>query len=269
MDEDTFWLSTKQDGECLVWTRGKGNGYGYCLFDGRYGTAHRASFRIQMGRWPNGVLHHLCGNRACVRLAHLQEVTAKEHAYIHFGSRTYCPRGHPYEGNNLITANGHRECRQCGRDRGREYMRKKRAREREERGPVMPKTHCKHGHEFNEKNTRWYLGTNRAPRRFCRACDRAAVRRNTLSCPRVAQKVGRPDLIRAAPPLLTEGFLIALRAAQAAPKNNKEAQMNKFQRRRFWALIAIALIVCIVVGWAAIVDAIIVGAITALLGKAE
>ena len=81
--------------------------------------------------------------------------------------------------------------------------------------------------------------------------------------------MGRPDLIRAAPPLLTEGFLIALRAAQAAPKNNKEAQMNKFQRRRFWALIAIALIVCIVVGWAAIVDAIIVGAITALLGKAE
>lgn len=37
------------------------------------------------------------------------------------------------------------------------------------------KTHCKNGHEFNEKNTRYYIDKkkqrNNIPRRRCRACD--------------------------------------------------------------------------------------------------
>lgn len=44
------------------------------------------------------------------------------------------------------------------------------------RGWQSDKTHCKHGHEFTEENTRWAWRTtgagNRNLRRFCRECHR-------------------------------------------------------------------------------------------------
>lgn len=45
--------------------------------------------------------------------------------------RTQCPRGHPYdEANTYVTRSGHRTCRTCHNERGREYKRLKRAAER-------------------------------------------------------------------------------------------------------------------------------------------
>jgi hypothetical protein len=40
------------------------------------------------------------------------------------------------------------------------------------------RTHCAHGHEFDESNTYWWQGNRRHPRRMCRRCnaDRAAAR---------------------------------------------------------------------------------------------
>lgn len=44
------------------------------------------------------------------------------------GSKTHCPQGHPYEGDNLIVrADGGRKCRECQRERQRDYERRKRA----------------------------------------------------------------------------------------------------------------------------------------------
>jgi hypothetical protein len=36
----------------------------------------------------------------------------------------------------------------------------------------IAKTHCKHGHLFDEQNTRWYQGANGRMYRACRACRR-------------------------------------------------------------------------------------------------
>lgn len=42
------------------------------------------------------------------------------------GERTHCPRGHPYEGENLVVRYGRRWCRECSRQQNRdEYARKK------------------------------------------------------------------------------------------------------------------------------------------------
>lgn len=45
----------------------------------------------------------------------------------HSRDRTHCPQGHPYDEANTIRAGGRRQCRTCGRDRAREYQRRKRA----------------------------------------------------------------------------------------------------------------------------------------------
>jgi hypothetical protein len=64
--------------------------------------------------------HRLC--RACIK-----ERGEAQKTQPHCRDRTHCPQGHPYdEANTLLTA-GRRFCRTCGRDRQREYARRKRA----------------------------------------------------------------------------------------------------------------------------------------------
>jgi hypothetical protein len=48
------------------------------------------------------------------------------------------------------------------------------------RGPVIPVTHCRQGHPFDEDNTREYMRHGRRYR-ACRACNRAAVSRYRAS----------------------------------------------------------------------------------------
>lgn len=45
--------------------------------------------------------------------------------------KTHCPRGHKYTRNNIIREGKRRRCRTCKRDRSREYMRRRRAEEKE------------------------------------------------------------------------------------------------------------------------------------------
>lgn len=77
-------VQRKENG-CWEWTGGK-NYAGYGVFRHGYhadGTrtlvrAHRFAYQLFVGEIPEGlVLHHRCGNRACVNPAHL-EVTTNE-----------------------------------------------------------------------------------------------------------------------------------------------------------------------------------------------
>ena len=107
---------------CVVWTAGT-NGVGYGLFwdGGRDVMAHRWAYEYFKGKIPAGLqLDHLCRNRNCVNPAHLEPVTQREN--ILRGdtlpasqiTRTHCPQGHPYEGDNLyIWTDGSRQCRTC------------------------------------------------------------------------------------------------------------------------------------------------------------
>lgn len=64
---------------CTDWVGGdSGNsGYGKATFKGRKEQAHRVSFHLKNGRWPEEELDHECGRRSCVRLGpgHVVEVT--------------------------------------------------------------------------------------------------------------------------------------------------------------------------------------------------
>jgi len=107
-------------GPCWLWTA--------CLTDKGYGKlgrkgimylAHRWAYAAEAGRWPEE-LDHLCRVRCCVRPSHLEDVDHRtntlrgETISALAASRTHCPQGHPYEGDNLIREkDGSRKCKTC------------------------------------------------------------------------------------------------------------------------------------------------------------
>lgn len=121
--------------ECWTWEGADdGRGYGAVRFNGRTLKAHRFAYEQFGGLIPSGhELHHTCEIPACVNPAHLLPVTPAEHARLGGqSSKTHCPQGHPYSGDNLyVAARGDRQCRTCARKaRRRRYLKEKLDRER-------------------------------------------------------------------------------------------------------------------------------------------
>lgn len=93
---------------------------------GKHSTtgAHRALWERSFGKIPQGLeLDHLCRNRKCVRLDHLEVVTKKENTLRGVSPqamnarKTHCARGHDLFGANLYIrkCDGGRLCRICRR----------------------------------------------------------------------------------------------------------------------------------------------------------
>lgn len=166
--EAYFWAHVRRSDGCWTWGASH-NSVGYGQMRDHVArqaiTTHRYAYRLLVGPIPEGLyIDHLCRNRGCCNPAHLEPVTQKENVRrspIHAASRTHCPRGHEYAGDNLRVERAGRVCRECGRLR---TERKRRARGVPVKGSA---THCCRGHEFNEDNTRLRPGGQRA----CRACD--------------------------------------------------------------------------------------------------
>lgn len=109
---------------CWTWLLStRRNGYGH--FSPEHSThvsSHRYAYELYIGPIPEGMqLDHLCRNRICCNPSHLEPVTCKENLLrgdtfnAKNASRTHCPKGHPYRGENLMLQNGSRHCRACRR----------------------------------------------------------------------------------------------------------------------------------------------------------
>lgn len=169
---------------CWVW-RGSiaRNRYGLWSYrkdaETRTAYAHRFAYELAVGPIPDGlVLDHLCLNRTCCNPEHLDPVTHAENFRRGVGrrdgaafqrSKTHCPYGHPYSGENLtIRPDGSRNCRACSRRHSTAARARRRA-----ANPPKPrpkKQFCKNGHEFTPENTR--VDPKRGVR-SCRTCKRA------------------------------------------------------------------------------------------------
>ena len=122
-------LRCVQIGDCMVFTGAKNRkGYGQINLSWRprkTGRVHRVWWLAHGREIPEGMqLDHLCRNRACVRLDHLEVVTARENILRGQGQaarnkrKTHCQRGHPFDAENtyIHPTSGRRICRICRRD---------------------------------------------------------------------------------------------------------------------------------------------------------
>ena len=115
--------------ECLIWEGYTVNEYGRFMFNGKHKLVHVWAYEAVKGEIPEGLqLDHLCRNRPCYNVHHLEAVTGKENVRrgtspavtrARMASVTHCPIGHPYSFENTYVnpKTNCRSCRECNRTR--------------------------------------------------------------------------------------------------------------------------------------------------------
>jgi HNH endonuclease len=132
----SFLTKFKRVGECLIWQYSTNKGYGQVNYKGATLTTHIVMYEQLVGSVPMGKeLHHLCENKACGELIHLEPKTRREHMEEHGmvvatlrASQTHCSKGHLLPEPN---AAGRRICLECANQRSLEWSRKNLERRRE------------------------------------------------------------------------------------------------------------------------------------------
>lgn len=112
------------DTPCWLWNRVEWSGYGeqfYICRNGPHIKPHRAGWILLVDHELKQDLDHLCRNRACVSIFHLEPVTPKENVHrspIHGATKTHCKNGHEFsEENTYLDPNRYkRRCRICRRE---------------------------------------------------------------------------------------------------------------------------------------------------------
>lgn len=174
-------ISPEPNSGCWLWVSSLDEkGYGLLWHNGRTRKAHRVGHELLVGPIPKGLeLDHLCRVRCCVNPKHLEAVThAVNMSRGSRASKTKCPKGHIYVGENLyVNSKGQRWCRECGRmnQRAAKLLRRQRLKEIGEAVPVpnAAKICCPKGHPYSGENL--YVRPDGG--RDCRECHRGRLKK--------------------------------------------------------------------------------------------
>lgn len=115
---------------CIEWG-GKldRDGYGKTSKGGKSYLAHRLRWIEANGPIPDGMtVNHLCWNRSCVNVSHMNLLSAKENARRQIHSLSgVCKIGHILSDENVYvwSLTGRRYCAECSKKYSREYIMKK------------------------------------------------------------------------------------------------------------------------------------------------
>lgn len=114
-------------GPCWVWLGAKTSGYGVMFVNGKSTLVYRWAYERFVGPIPEQLEpDHLCRNRSCVNVAHLEAVTHRENT-LRAVRRPACKHGHEYTPENTMSrSNGSRTCRECDRIRSRAQHQRRR-----------------------------------------------------------------------------------------------------------------------------------------------
>lgn len=113
---------------CIQWVGAiQSRGYGSVSINGVITSAHKAAWEHVNGPVPDGLtIDHLCRNRACVNVEHMElvpgaENTRRQPRVALLGPGGYCSKGHPIatDADIYVNPRGSRECRECRRGHGR------------------------------------------------------------------------------------------------------------------------------------------------------
>lgn len=130
---DRKWTPEPNTG-CWLWKHGTHKfGYGFFKHAGEV-TAHRVSWVLHNGPIPDGMhVLHRCDVPQCVNPDHLflgthtdnmKDCARKGRTQRYNTTKTHCPKGHPYAGDNLLLrSDSGRSCRECIRVRANKYRR--------------------------------------------------------------------------------------------------------------------------------------------------
>lgn len=124
---ERFMDKVRERDGCWIWTAATFRGVGAFRREGarRTESAPRAAYAHFIGQIPFGSeMSTSCGVRACVNPEHLvalrRGTASSTTNTVRFGLQKICKNGHSLE-NAYVTPDGRRDCRECGRERKREY----------------------------------------------------------------------------------------------------------------------------------------------------
>lgn len=108
------------------------DGYGLLTTAGRTEPAHKAAYRDEVGDFDSVLdLDHLCRNRACINVRHLEPVTHQVNCLRGMSPMAIvvrtgvCKNGHVLaEVGSYGAKNGRRFCRACATENSRRYRRR-------------------------------------------------------------------------------------------------------------------------------------------------
>lgn len=111
---DRFMSKVLKTDSCWIYTGRKDNGYGRFWYMGKGFLAHRWIYEELVSDIPEKMqIDHLCRNRSCVNIKHLEIVSNNEQQRRRSLSYIYCKNGHEYTKENTYLYKNKKNCRIC------------------------------------------------------------------------------------------------------------------------------------------------------------